>query len=119
MSRTLVEVKTSSSGALPAAWHVTGRGELVIREGASRSIHCPGTNLAAPPDKGSIMSKSLSVPSFSGRALVRLSLFAAAGVLAAGCTVALRQYPCGDDLTTTMLADLNRWIMEVVCPSQA
>jgi phospholipase/carboxylesterase len=37
---------------------------------------------------------------------------------AAGCTVALRQYPCGDDLTTVMLADLNRWIMEIVCPSQ-
>ncbi len=38
---------------------------------------------------------------------------------AAGCTVALRQYPCGDDLTTTMLADLNRWIMEIVCPPPA
>ena len=38
---------------------------------------------------------------------------------AAGCTVALRQYPCGDDLTTTMLADLDRWIMEFVCPQQA
>jgi phospholipase/carboxylesterase len=34
---------------------------------------------------------------------------------AAGCTVALRQYPCGDDLTTVMLADLNRWMMELVC----
>ena len=38
---------------------------------------------------------------------------------AAGCTVALRQYPCGDDLTTTMLADLNRWIMDIVCPQLA
>jgi phospholipase/carboxylesterase len=34
----------------------------------------------------------------------------------AGCTVALRQYPCGDDLTTTMLGDLNRWMMDIVCP---
>lgn len=34
----------------------------------------------------------------------------------AGCTVALRQYPCGDELTTTMLADLNRWMMDIVCP---
>jgi phospholipase/carboxylesterase len=33
----------------------------------------------------------------------------------AGCTVALRQYPCGDDLTTTMLSDLNRWMMDIVC----
>lgn len=33
----------------------------------------------------------------------------------AGCTVALRQYPCGDELTTAMLADLNRWMMEIVC----
>lgn len=38
---------------------------------------------------------------------------------AAGCTVALRQYPCGDDLTTTMLADLDRWMMALVCPPQA
>jgi phospholipase/carboxylesterase len=37
---------------------------------------------------------------------------------AAGCTVALRQYPCGDDLTTVMLADLNRWIMDIICPQQ-
>jgi phospholipase/carboxylesterase len=34
---------------------------------------------------------------------------------AAGCTVALRQYPCGDELTTAMLSDLNHWIMELVC----
>jgi len=38
---------------------------------------------------------------------------------AAGCTVALRQYPCGDDLTTTMLADFNRWVMDFICPSPA
>jgi phospholipase/carboxylesterase len=38
---------------------------------------------------------------------------------AAGCTVALRQYPCGDDLTTTMLSDLNRWIMGIICPQHA
>jgi phospholipase/carboxylesterase len=38
---------------------------------------------------------------------------------AAGCAVALRQYPCGDDLTTTMLADLDRWMMSIVCPPQA
>ena len=37
----------------------------------------------------------------------------------AGCTVALRQYPCGDDLTTVMLEDLNRWMMEIVCPPPA
>lgn len=36
----------------------------------------------------------------------------------AGCTVALRQYPCGNDLTTHMLADLNRWLMELVCGSR-
>ncbi len=34
---------------------------------------------------------------------------------AAGCTVALRQYPGGDGLTTHMLADLDRWLMELVC----
>ncbi len=33
----------------------------------------------------------------------------------AGCRVAIRQYPGDDDLTTAMLADVNRWIMEQVC----
>jgi phospholipase/carboxylesterase len=33
----------------------------------------------------------------------------------AGCTVALRQYPDGDELTTVMFSDLNRWLMEIVC----
>jgi phospholipase/carboxylesterase len=38
----------------------------------------------------------------------------------AGCTVALRQYPCGGELTTQMLADLDRWMMELVCsPTEA
>jgi phospholipase/carboxylesterase len=37
----------------------------------------------------------------------------------AGCTVALRQYPGGDGLTTNMLLDLNRWIMELVCGTSA
>jgi phospholipase/carboxylesterase len=36
---------------------------------------------------------------------------------AAGCTVALRQYPGGDELTTVMLSDLDRWLMEFVCGS--
>jgi phospholipase/carboxylesterase len=34
---------------------------------------------------------------------------------AAGCTVALRQYPGGDGLTNNMLSDLDRWLMELVC----
>ncbi len=33
----------------------------------------------------------------------------------AGCTVALRQYPGGDGLTSNMLSDLDRWLMELVC----
>lgn len=33
----------------------------------------------------------------------------------AGCCVEIRQHPGDDDLTTTMLADVNRWIMEKVC----
>ena len=32
----------------------------------------------------------------------------------AGMKVTLRQYPCGDDITTKMLADMNTWIMEQV-----
>ena len=34
---------------------------------------------------------------------------------AAGCTVSLRQYPGGDDLTNNMLSDLDRWLMQLVC----
>jgi phospholipase/carboxylesterase len=36
---------------------------------------------------------------------------------AAGCTVALRQYPAGDELTTVMLSDLDRWLMGFICGS--
>jgi len=32
----------------------------------------------------------------------------------AGMSVTVRQYPCGDELTTKMLQDLNLWIMERV-----
>jgi phospholipase/carboxylesterase len=33
---------------------------------------------------------------------------------AAGMSISLRQYPCGDDLTTHMLSDMDRWIMEQI-----
>lgn len=36
---------------------------------------------------------------------------------AAGITISLRQYPCGDDLTTQMLSDVDCWIMEQVTGS--
>lgn len=36
---------------------------------------------------------------------------------AAGCSVSLRQYPGDDDLTTCMLTDVNRWVMDQVCGS--
>lgn len=35
----------------------------------------------------------------------------------AGCNVSLRQYPGDEDLTTCMLADVNRWAMDQVCGS--
>ena len=35
----------------------------------------------------------------------------------AGFSLALRLYPGGDELTTVMLADVNRWIMESFCPT--
>jgi len=37
----------------------------------------------------------------------------------AGMSVSLRQYPCDDQLTTHMLSDMDRWIMEQVCPDTA
>ncbi len=39
---------------------------------------------------------------------------------AAGMSLNLRQYPCGDEVTTEMLSDMDRWIMEQVaatCPA--
>jgi phospholipase/carboxylesterase len=38
---------------------------------------------------------------------------------AAGMTVCLRLYRCGDELTTSMLSDMDRWIMEQVAPRRA
>lgn len=32
----------------------------------------------------------------------------------AGMSVTVRQYPCGDELTTNMLSDMDRWLMEIV-----
>lgn len=34
---------------------------------------------------------------------------------AAGCCVSVRQYPGTEPLTTVMLADVNRWVMEMIC----
>jgi phospholipase/carboxylesterase len=50
---------------------------------------------------------SLSYP--LDRVCQELSLFHAAGM-----SVTLRQYPCGDELTTQMLHDLDVWLMERV-----
>jgi len=36
-----------------------------------------------------------------------------------GLPLALRLYPEGDDLTTTMFSDLNCWVMEQFCPTSA
>lgn len=36
----------------------------------------------------------------------------------AGMSVHLRQYPCGDDLLTNMLADMDRWIMDHIASAQ-
>jgi phospholipase/carboxylesterase len=38
---------------------------------------------------------------------------------AAGLSVTLRQYPCGQQLVPQMLADLNRWVMEQLVPAEA
>ncbi len=33
----------------------------------------------------------------------------------AGFSLDLRQYPCGDELTTKMLSDMDQWILEQIC----
>ena len=35
-------------------------------------------------------------------------------IYAAGMSISLRQYPSGDDLTTHMLSDVDRWIMQQI-----
>jgi len=37
---------------------------------------------------------------------------------AAGISINLRLYPCGDDVTADMLADMDRWIMDQVAAGQ-
>jgi phospholipase/carboxylesterase len=37
----------------------------------------------------------------------------------AGFSLALRQYPGAHELTTVMLADMDRWLMQQVCPTTA
>jgi len=37
----------------------------------------------------------------------------------AGFSLALRQYPCPCELTTAMLSDMDRWLMQQVCPETA
>jgi phospholipase/carboxylesterase len=37
----------------------------------------------------------------------------------AGLSVDMRQYSCGDELTTTMLEDVDKWIMQQICPASA
>jgi phospholipase/carboxylesterase len=39
---------------------------------------------------------------------------------AAGMSISLREYPCGHELTTQMLADVDRWLMEqITAPATA
>jgi len=81
----------SIGGAFP-----TGHSPLVQLEQARRSklliLHC---------------RDSLSYP--VEQVCRELALFHAAGM-----SVTLRQYPCGDELTTQMLRDLDVWLMEQV-----
>ena len=37
---------------------------------------------------------------------------------AAGLSITLRQYPCGQQLAPHMLADMDRWVMEQVTPAE-
>jgi phospholipase/carboxylesterase len=38
---------------------------------------------------------------------------------AAGISLNLRLYPCGDEVTSDMLADMDRWIMEQVAGTES
>jgi phospholipase/carboxylesterase len=40
-------------------------------------------------------------------------------LFSAGFSLSLRQYPCPCELTTAMLGDLDRWLMQQVCPETA
>ena len=72
--------------------------------------HAPLSRLAAVRRSRMLIMHCRDSETYSvNRVCQELSLFHAAGL-----SVTLRQYPCGDELTTQMLSDLDVWLMEQV-----
>lgn len=83
--------------------------------GAFPQEHCPLNNL--------LDSRSTPILMAHGRDSDDESVERTCGDLrllhAGGFNVTLRQYPCGHELTTQMLSDMNAWIMEQVTGQSA
>jgi phospholipase/carboxylesterase len=110
----LVGVGCGGTMAMRLAWNDPGRfagvasigGPLPADDRPLRNVN----RLRHLPCFVATSRKSLSYPESAVCRNLRL-------LHAAGCTVALRQYPADDELTTNMLSDFNRWAMEIVCPT--
>ena len=86
---------------------------VISLSGPWPSDHCPLRNLHAVRDLPVMLAVGRDARRFCETQVCHdLRLMHAAGM-----SVDLRQYPCGDELTTQMLTDMNRWMMERVCPS--
>src|SRR4029079_12287191 len=78
--------------------------------GAFPQGHSPLVRLARARDSRLLIMHCRDSQTYSvERVCSELALFHAAGM-----SVTLRQYPCGDELTTQMLRDLDVWLMEQV-----
>lgn len=115
----------------PQRIFVAGMGEggsAALRVGLMHPLHFAGAaSLGGPFPDGNrplrLLDEARSLPLLlaTGRSSQRYDEMRVCHDLrllhTAGMSVTLRQYACGDDLTTQMLADLNRWMMSVICPS--
>jgi phospholipase/carboxylesterase len=77
--------------------------------------HCPLRSLNSIRDLPLLIASARHSDRYSER-----QVCANLGLLhSAGATVSLRQYPGSDDLTSQMLEDLDRWMMELIGQSSA
>ena len=83
--------------------------------GAFPRGHAPLRNLKQARKLPMMLANGLENPHYGEQQVCDdLRLFYTAGL-----SVTLRQYPCANDLTTLMLSDMDRWIMNVACPGMA
>lgn len=104
---------SGAGGTMAVRLALRGRGEFAGAAsigGAFPQGHAPLARLGAARAARLLMMHCRDSETYPvERVCQELSLFHAAGM-----SVTLRQYPCGDELTTQMLHDLDVWLMELV-----